>query len=172
MFELLDGAGLPAVIGGYLGERPLVSAEKCTLRQTTPDLETGWHQDGKFLGEVKAMNLWLALSHCGDVAPGLEFVPRRFDSVQKTEPVWVENHGGTGEGRMVDLGVQPELVAELAGPDGISRPIFEPGDALLFDELCLHSTATDPGMTETRYAIESWFFAPSAFPGDYIPVAP
>jgi hypothetical protein len=172
MFELLGRAGLPDVIGGYFGERPLVSAEKCTLRQTTPDLPSGWHQDGKFLGEVKAMNLWLALSHCGDVAPGLEFVPRRLDSVVETKPVWVENHGGTGEGRMVDLGVQPETVAKVAGDDGVSRPIFEPGDALLFDELCLHSTATDPGMTETRYAIESWFFAPSAFPGDYVPVAP
>lgn len=172
MFDLFEQAGLSSVIGGYLGERPLVSAEKCTLRQTTPDLPGGWHQDGKFLGDVKAMNLWMSLSHCGDVAPGLEFVPRRFDAVQETEPVWVEDYDGTGEGRMVDLGIQDDTAAELAGPDGISRPIFEPGDALLFDELFLHSTALDPAMTETRYAIESWFFAPSAFPETYVPVAP
>ena len=44
---------------------------------------------------------------------------------------------------------------------GIVRPIFEPGDVLMFDELCLHSTALDPAMTKTRYAVESWFFGPS-----------
>jgi hypothetical protein len=50
------------------------------------------------------------------------------------------------------------------------RPIFEPGDALFFDELFLHQTASDPAMPNPRYAIESWFFAPSGFPGDYAPL--
>ena len=76
----------------------------------------------------------------------------------------------------------------LAGPDGVReasrgeaigraaetpivRPAFEAGDALLFDELLLHSTAADPSMTATRYAIESWFFGGSAFPGEYAPLA-
>ena len=45
----------------------------------------------------------------------------------------------------------------------------EPGDALLFDELFLHRTATDETMTRDRYAIETWFFAPSVYPGDQIP---
>jgi hypothetical protein len=26
-------------------------------------------------------------------------------------------------------------------------------------------------MTQTRYAIESWFFTPSAFPEEYVPLA-
>ena len=50
------------------------------------------------------------------------------------------------------------------------RPIFEPGDALLFDERFLHRTAVEPEMTRERYAIESWFFAPSHYPGDQIPL--
>jgi hypothetical protein len=54
---------------------------------------------------------------------------------------------------------------------GIKRPIFKPGDVMLFDELFLHSTAADPGMTQTRYAIETWFFGPSAFPSEYTPLA-
>ena len=35
---------------------------------------------------------------------------------------------------------------------------------LLFDELAVHRTAADEGMPNVRYAIESWFFAPSAYP--------
>ncbi len=32
-------------------------------------------------------------------------------------------------------------------------------------------TALNPAMTETRYAVETWFFAPSSFPIDQIPLA-
>jgi hypothetical protein len=35
---------------------------------------------------------------------------------------------------------------------------------LLFDEFAVHRTAADEGMLNVRYAIESWFFAPSAYP--------
>jgi hypothetical protein len=49
--------------------------------------------------------------------------------------------------------------------DGASvvRPIFEPGDVLLFDQMFLHRTASDPDMKRERYAIETWFFAPSMY---------
>jgi hypothetical protein len=52
---------------------------------------------------------------------------------------------------------------ERAAQGTIVRPIFEPGDALLFDHMNLHCTAVDPGMTRDRYAIESWLFAPSTY---------
>jgi hypothetical protein len=51
------------------------------------------------------------------------------------------------------------------------RPIFEPGDALFFDEMFLHQTGSDPSMPNPRFAIESWFFGGTAFPGDYAPLA-
>jgi hypothetical protein len=41
---------------------------------------------------------------------------------------------------------------------------------LLFDDLFLHRTAVDPAMTRDRYAIETWFFAPSAYPAGQIPL--
>ncbi len=41
---------------------------------------------------------------------------------------------------------------------------------MLFDELFLHRTALDPAMTRTRHAIESWFFAPSAYPEGHVPL--
>ena len=56
------------------------------------------------------------------------------------------------------------------GDGGVARPIFEPGDALLFDHLCLHRTAVGPGMTEDRYATETWSFAPSVYPDDTVPL--
>ena len=43
------------------------------------------------------------------------------------------------------------------------------GDALIFDHLFLHQTYIRPTMTRERYALESWFFAPSVFPADQIP---
>ena len=34
-----------------------------------------WHQDGAFLGEsIRSLNVWLALTQCGEDAPGLEVV--------------------------------------------------------------------------------------------------
>ncbi len=53
---------------------------------------------------------------------------------------------------------------------GIKRPIFEPGDALFFDELFLHATGSDPSMPNPRFAIESWFFGGSGFPTEYAPI--
>jgi hypothetical protein len=166
MLEAMDRAGLQQLATGYLGERPAISIEKCTLRRVNPDFLPGnnysaWHQDGAFLGEVRALNVWLTLSRCGDVAPGLDIVPRRLGYIAPTG----------GEGTAFNWSVSQQVAQECAGERGIKRPIFQPGDVMLFDELFLHSTAAAPGMTETRYAIETWFFGPSAFPGEYTPLA-
>jgi hypothetical protein len=53
----------------------------------------------------------------------------------------------------------------------VLRPIFDPGDALLFDERFLHKTAADPSMPRPRFAIENWFFGGSAFPREFFPVS-
>jgi hypothetical protein len=161
LIDLFDRAGLREVVTGYLGERTAMSMNKSTLRRARPDDGGAWHQDGAFMGDVRALNIWLSLSHCGDDAPGLDVVPRRLDHIVPT---------GT-EGAIFNWSVAPPRAQEAAGETGTVRPIFEPGDVLLFDELCLHSTALDPAMTRTRYAVESWFFGPSAFPADYVPLA-
>jgi hypothetical protein len=163
--DMLDGferVGLPEVISGYLGEAPVISANKCTLRKATPDVTGAWHQDGRFMGDVRAMNVWLALSRCGDESPGMDIVPTRLDDYVAT---------GT-EGTWLETQVSDAVAEDAAGEAGIVRPVFNPGDALLFDELFLHQTGSDPGMEKPRYAIESWFFGPSAFPQDYVPIAP
>ena len=47
---------------------------------------------------------------------------------------------------------------------------FKAGDAVFFDEMNMHRTGSDPGMTNDRYALEAWFFAPSCYPMDQIPL--
>ena len=173
MFELMEAferAGLRSLIGRYLGETAALSVDKCTLRRVDPATTVGaWHQDGKFLGDVRSLNVWLTLSRCGADAPGLDIVPRRVDHVLAT--------GGEGvptaeDGTRLDWGVAPPLAERVAGgADRILRPLFEPGDALLFDHLFLHQTASDPRMPNARFAIESWFFGASRFPQGYVPIA-
>jgi hypothetical protein len=68
------------------------------------------------------------------------------------------------QGALFPWSVADDVVEGLAEPAPLIRPEFEPGDAMLFDHLCLHRTAIGPEMTRERYAIETWFFGPSAYP--------
>ncbi|MFT5202679.1 MAG: ectoine hydroxylase-related dioxygenase (phytanoyl-CoA dioxygenase family) [Candidatus Aldehydirespiratoraceae bacterium] len=159
--ELLRTTGIRDLVEAYLGERPVLSANKCNLRRVPVTTSTNWHQDGAFLGrEVKSLNLWLALGACGVDAPGLDIVPRRLSHLVET---------GT-EGAMFDWSVSPAKVAEAAGQAPVLSPEFEAGDALFFDHLFLHRTGVTPSMTKERHAIESWFFAASSYPEGQIPV--
>src|SRR6202046_3231391 len=78
----LKSHGVIPVIEEYLGERAYLSLGKATLRRVPPTTGTGWHQDGAFLGpEIRTVNCWLALSDCGDDAPGLDLYPRRCNEL-------------------------------------------------------------------------------------------
>ena len=133
-----NGAGLPQVIASTWARMRRFRLQKSTLRKASPATPGAWHQDGRFLSEVRAMNVWLSLSHCGDTAPGLDLVPRRLEDFVAT---------GT-EGAFLETQVSAAVAEEAAGDAGILRPIFEPGDALLFDEMFLHQTGSDPSMPE------------------------
>ena len=162
LLDTFDDVGLMPVITGFLGERPALSVAKCTLRRVPlSTVHASWHQDGAFLGKpIRTLNVWIALSHAGRDAPGLDVLPRRLDGIVET---------GT-EGSIFDWAVSPAMVERVADGTPIRRPIFEAGDALLFDELFLHRTACEPGMTRERYAIETWLFAPSVYPDKQIPL--
>jgi hypothetical protein len=161
MMAMFRAAGLPQIISGYLGEPALISVHKTTLRKADPSIPGAWHQDGFFMGEVRSLNLWLSLSRCGDEAPGLDILPRRLDHYVATAT----------EEAALDYTISQQKAEEAAGDTPIIRPIFEPGDALFFDELFLHQTGSDPSMPNPRYAIENWFFGGSGFPGEYAPIA-
>ena len=157
LIELYDRCGIVRLLSEHLGERPVLSVAKFTLRHIPPTIGSDWHQDGAFLGgDIRAVNLWLSLSHCGDDAPGLDIVGRRIPYVVET---------GT-HGAAFDWSVGPERAVIEAQGAPIVTPIFEAGDAMLFDHLLLHRTGVRPGMTKDRRAVESWFFAPSTYPVD------
>lgn len=164
LFELLDAfedAGIQRIATDYLGERPTFSMNKAVLRRSPPGTGSAWHQDGAFLGDgIRTLNVWLALNHCGDTAPGLDIVNKRLDSVVETGTT-----GATFKWSVSDL-----LVEDLLGGEAPASPIFEAGDALLFDHLCLHRTGTRPEMDRVRYATETWCFAPSSFPSELVPI--
>jgi ectoine hydroxylase-related dioxygenase (phytanoyl-CoA dioxygenase family) len=161
LFDTFDALGLSALISEYLGGRPAVAVDKCTFRRVGPGSTTDWHQDGSFLGAgIRTVNVWICLSECGRDAPGLDIVPARLDGLVET---------GT-EGAIFDWAVGPGVVDRVAAATPVVRPIFEPGDVLFFDDLFLHRTATEPSMSRQRYAIETWFFAPSAYPEQYVPL--
>jgi hypothetical protein len=167
MFDVMEGlheAGIPALLRDYLGEPPAMSVNKCTLRRVHPAAAGAWHQDGSFLGSgMRTVDVWVALTECGGdtSAPGLAMVPRRIDHVLETHL----------EGATSPIAVGADDLAELLEGEPPLRPVFAAGDALLFDELFLHSTGGTAGKTRDRYALEAWFFAPSVFPSMYVPMA-
>jgi hypothetical protein len=160
MTELFRHAGLRSLVSGYLGEPALISVHKTTLRKADPQVPGAWHQDGFFMGPVRSLNLWLSLSRCGDEAPGLDILPRRLEEFVATNT----------DGSPLNYTISDIKVSETAGDTPILRPVFEPGDALFFDEMFLHQTGSDPAMLRPRFAIENWFFGGSAFPEEYAPM--
>lgn len=161
MLEMFESSGISRLARDYLGEPVGISGQKTTLRKADPGVAGAWHQDGNFMGPVRALNVWVSLSRCGDIAPGLDIVPKRLDELVQA---------GT-DGAVLSYTVTQEGAERAAGNTPIIRPVFEPGDVLFFDDLCLHQTGSDPSMPNSRYAIESWFFGASAFPDDYAPIA-
>lgn len=152
--EALQGVNR-TFITPYLGQRPVMGSYKWTLRRITPDCVGEWHQDGRVLGDVRVANVWIALARCGGDtdAPGLEVVPQRLDGYLVS---------GT-DGAVLDFSIgQSRLEARVAA--AIADPVYEPGDALIFDERTAHRTGSRPGLTSVRHSIEAWFFSPSAYP--------
>ncbi|MEO0437594.1 MAG: phytanoyl-CoA dioxygenase family protein [Pseudomonadota bacterium] len=165
LLELYEQLGIPELLRDCFGEPGVLSVKKWVLRKAEPKPEgkSGWHQDGRFLGqEIRTINLWVALSHCGGSAPapGMEIVADHRKVIHET---------GT-KGAFFDWVVGPELVQELAEHTPVLAPEFQAGDALFFDHFNLHRTQCSPLQTDCRYAVESWFFAASNAPKKVIPL--
>jgi hypothetical protein len=163
--QIIDGLAETNVIEsvrGHFGERPFFSLQKSTLRRVPPVHKyTSWHQDGSFLdADVRSMNLWLALSHCGgdQPTPALEVVPKRVSEILAVDNV------------MANYAISFDVVAEVVADAPTVVPEFAPGDALMFDERCLHRTRLTRTMTRSRYALECWMFAPSHQSSKYTPL--
>lgn len=153
VLRCLECAGVIALLSEYFQQRPVLSMQKSVLRAVQPQATiTGWHQDGSFMGDgVRTMNVWVALSPCGGPVPasGLELIPRRYEEIFSAD-------GSLGRGA-----VSFSKVEELMHDCPSVNPEFAAGDALIFDEHLLHRTSLEPGLTDVRYALECWLFAPS-----------
>jgi hypothetical protein len=154
--DMFERSGVRALAEKYLGEAPVLSASKFMLWRVSAGPEAGWHQDGRFLGDgidIASVNVWTALTDCGESAPGMELV------------LDYPNHYITAaDDSAFDWSVSNAQVAELRKRVPVVIPSFRAGDMLMFDQWLLHRTHRQPDMPHTRYAIESWFFAPSVFP--------
>ncbi|GAB4517887.1 MAG: hypothetical protein Tsb0010_02080 [Parvularculaceae bacterium] len=154
--EFVRVSGLADLVADFLGERPAISVNKTSARRVRPyATEAGWHQDGRFLGStIRTLNVWLALSDCGEVAPGMEILPKRLDHIVET---------GT-EGAPLDWTVANDKVLEAGSGVMPETPDVNAGDMFLFDHYFLHRTNSSAPPGSVRYAIECWYFAPSAYP--------
>jgi hypothetical protein len=146
--------GVIDLLTEQLGERPVLSSQKSTLRRAAPRFEHDdvWHQDGSFMGgvDLRVTNVWTALTDCGVTSPGVEISATRFTSVIPP------NYG---------ISVSAKRAAKHS-PISVA-PKFAAGDAVMFDHLCLHRTAKNPAFTEERRALETWFFPPSCYPHEF-----
>lgn len=155
LLEIFREAGVDQLARDFLGGPPILSAEKSVFRRVEPTPFASWHQDGAFLGErIRTLDVWIALSRCGKTAPSLEILPRRVSRVLPT-----------GAFFSWDLD-DKEIEKEFPGFTTVLAQ-FEPGDAILFDQLCVHRSGHVAGMTEPRLAIECWLFAPGNVPEGY-----
>jgi hypothetical protein len=163
LIDCLQRTGIIDAVTKYLGERPALSVRKTSLREIpfTLNTELGWHQDGAFLGKnIRTMNLWIALTDCGVDAPSMFMIPKRLNHIVPT---------GT-EGALFDWSVSQQMINEVCGEEGPTHLQFKAGDAIIFDEMNMHRTSTLPEMTKNRFAVECWFFAPSCYPMDQLPI--
>jgi len=166
LIHFFQRAGIPGLLRAYFEEDPVLSVRKWVVRCAAPNngASSGWHQDGRFLGDpsIRSANLWITLTDCGGDAdaPGLELVPGHERKIFET---------GT-RGAPFDWTVGPELVDELAQETPVHCPRFNAGDAIFFDHYNLHRTGFGVDHTQNRYALESWFFAASCAPMKQQPV--
>src|SRR5438094_756451 len=165
--DLFEGtSGLPEVCGRDLSAETLASGiirHGCLLVRglIPPHTVDGLKDDiDEVFAALDAHSLGAPVS---DTTPWFSpFMPKPGYSIG-TSRKWVTDGGGVWS-------VGDSVVRDVADGAPILRPVFGPGDALFFDNMFLHRTAADPAMTEPRYAIESWFFAPSRYPDDQVPL--
>jgi Phytanoyl-CoA dioxygenase (PhyH) len=166
VIEMYKDIGLGETISEYLGERPVLLANRVAVFRNRAGSGLPWHQDAAFFGGVfRAVNVWLAISPCGVDTPGLSVIPRRLDHVCGVE---------AGESLPLPLKYgrrfTREIIREIAGDHQVLHLNFQRGDALLFDELTMHRTSPRDWKFPYRDGAASWFFAPSRFPSHRTPL--
>lgn len=158
LLPAVAASALGPPIEATLGPSPLCNLDQSWLRHGRPPHH--WHQDGAlrfdFIAHagrplpagamLEMLTCWIALTPCGDLAPGLEWV-------DAPQPVLL----------------RPEQLAEPAvaarhDPALFRRPVMLPGDALLFGGDLLHRTHLTAVMSQPRSSLELRFFRAARLP--------
>ena len=158
------GGTLAALCRRELGADVACLADECWARRQYPlagypreHAAHSWHQDGALGFDFLAfadrplppdallpmVTCWIALTPCGDDAPGLELAgPSRHELLPLD---------AVGEARV------------RASPEASHGdcPVLAPGDAIVFGGGLLHRTHVTPAMRRTRTSIELRFVAPA-----------
>jgi hypothetical protein len=170
LLELYSNNGLLDAVRPYLGEAPVIVAERMKLRQRRKGVDNlaaiPWHQDVNFYGKkTYAVNCWAAITSCGEDNPGLGIVPCRAEE----RIGWSEKDGiaPLNYGR----GITDSALQHLTERHPAVYPVLQPGDALIFDEMTMHCTAPRPWKQELQTVTISWFFRASGFPDLFTPLA-
>jgi len=166
MFEVAEAfreSGIDRMVTGYLGDRPVMTEKKWLLWRMDRRADVfAFHQEASVFNSgddglpngrtpipLRALNVWIALSQCGRTSPGFQFYPGRMDQVFAPDQLF---------------GLKPQTLTRVTGGGPAAAPLYEPGDAVLFDEYLLHRTKSDASMRDVRYSLESWMFAPCGHP--------
>ncbi len=110
-----------------------------------------WHQDGALHFDfvepypanalLKMFTCWIALTACGEDAPGLELLRH------------------PQQGLLPPGELDARQIGARFGPAAFWRPVFEAGDAVVFSGATLHRTHVAPGMQKDRSSLEFRFVA-------------
>ena len=161
--EAFTTSGVRGAVTDYLGERPVMIANKWVLRRAEGGMLLGdFHQDGAFLGEgIRTVDCWIALSECGPGTgkPAIDLVPTRTDGVLKTGRVTQPSTGRSLTKR------SRRTSPTSRSPARRSRPATPCSSTSCWSTARV--SALDLGV---RYALESWFVAPSSYPERHLPI--
>ncbi len=169
LIDAYEDVGFLRLVRQYFGEPPLMHAERAKLRRRIKGRDNyaviPWHQDVNFfMHKSYALNVWCALNPIGEDNPGLAIVPRRTE----------ERLAWSGEGPApLDYGnaFDPALLQSFSADHPIAYPVLAPGDAVIFDEMTLHATASRQWRLPEQLVAISWFFRASHFPAEGTAIA-
>jgi ectoine hydroxylase-related dioxygenase (phytanoyl-CoA dioxygenase family) len=158
VLQAVANSAAAPMLAQALGPAPWCNLSQSWLRTGRPAHH--WHQDGAlrhdFLAHagrpapadaaLQMQTLWIALTPCGEDAPSLQWV---------NVPL---------PGLLSPSELTPEAVAARFGEGATQHAVLQPGDALLFDGLCLHRTHLTPRMPYARRSLELRFFKADELP--------
>jgi hypothetical protein len=148
-----EARGVLDLVERYLGEKPVGFPHRTVVKRNERSAGLPWHQDASFFrGPCGSLDIWTALTPCGKDCPSLGLVPRRVHRVLDADQTTVGSSGA----------VDAEVEALLDGIEAV-RPVLEPGDAIVLDEMTVHRTGSGWKVPSRDVAI-TWFFAPSRLP--------